>query len=163
MKNKTAKNHKGFSLVEILIVAGVVGLILTALVLALNSKQAGVRDVKRVSDIKALRSAMEVVKNQAGDYKQTFCQPGLVSSCAKNKRSELTKIMNDLAGFNDPDFTKVCSDLEVCQKAGCNYTFVNLEESDYRVLFTLEKGTSAHPEAGCYELTPRGIKLLRAK
>ena len=155
------KVKKGFTLVEILIVIGIVGLILTIVVIALNGKQEQIRDAKRISDINALHDALEVVKNQVGTYDRAYCDLTFVSLCAKNDNSELVKILPSLSSMNDPKvLNTACDNYEVCQKKGCNYTFSKLDPNEYEVIFSLEKGIKGYSQKGCYRLISAGIEKL---
>ena len=150
--------QKGFTLVEILIVIGIIGLILSLLVISLNSKQQQIRDSKRISDMQTLRSALEVVKNETGGYDQAYCDLTFVSLCAKKENSMLFKVMPGLVKTNDPKVLDVkCSNADACANKGCNYSITRLEPTDYEILFHLEKGVDEFNLEGCYKVTPAGI------
>lgn len=153
------KRKDGFSLVEILIVIGIVGLILTIVVVILNLKQAEMRDGNRVSDMQVVRSAMEVIKNETGSYEKAFCDLGAVSSCGQKSSSELLKIIPELGALNDSaEKQTVCASKDICLAKICNYAFTKLEAEDYEILFHLERGVNEFKSKGCYRLTPRGIE-----
>ncbi|MEK7159297.1 MAG: prepilin-type N-terminal cleavage/methylation domain-containing protein, partial [Patescibacteria group bacterium] len=133
------KNKQGFSLIEILIVVGVVGLVLTILVVSLNSKQKDIRDNKRLADMQNLGAALGLLKNETGGYDQSYCEQKIVSVCAANDNSKLLKIMPTLGQLNDPKFTVSCNQSGACAK-GCNYSFSKLESQDFEVRFYLDKG-----------------------
>ena len=154
------KKIKGFTLIEILIIAGIAGLILTLLVISLNSKQKDIRDTKRLKDVYAVRDAMEVVKNQTGSYERTYCELGFVSLCYQKDNSELLKILPELRTLNDPRYETVACQLNAECAKGCNYSFTTLEPDNYEVLFSLEKGVGIFSQSGCYRLTPQGISKL---
>jgi prepilin-type N-terminal cleavage/methylation domain-containing protein len=153
------EKSKGFSLVEILIVIGIVGLVLTIVFFSLNAKQKETRDVKRMSDINLLRNALSVVKNETGSYDRSFCDLGAVSACAGKENSELLKFIPDLKNLKDPEATTPsCVDAKVCATSNCNYAFSKLDSEDYEIRFHLEKGVDNLPEKGCYIATPLGIR-----
>ncbi len=156
------KRKNGFSLVEILIVIGVIGLILTAVVVILNLKQAEMRDGKRVNDMQPFRSAMEVIKNESGSYEKALCDLGAVSLCGQKSSSELLKIIPELGALNDPkEKQSPCASKDICLTKNCNYAITKLEPDDYEVLFHLERGIKEFGDfgdKGCYRLTPRGIE-----
>lgn len=155
-----AQKQKGFSLVEILVVVGIIGLLLTGLVLSLNSKQKEIRDIKRVNDIQTLRNAIEVVKNEKGGYDQAACDLGIVSVCA-SKSTDLSRYLLRLSTLNDPvELNVACTKSAVCASQNCNYALTKLEADDYEIRFHLEKGVDALQGAGCYSATPRGISKL---
>ena len=153
------EKSKGFSLIEILIVVGVIGLILTLVFFSLNAKQKENRDVKRVGDMNMLRNALEVVKNQTGGYDRGFCDLSFVSACAKKENSELLKFIPDLKNLNDPEeLAQSCANKTVCASDNCNYVFSKLDSEDYEIRFHLEKGVVDFPAKGCYIATPLGIR-----
>ena len=52
-------NKKGFTLIEILIVVGLIGLLGTLSAIAIGSARSKMRDAKRLSDVRMLQSALE--------------------------------------------------------------------------------------------------------
>lgn len=155
------KENKGFSLVEILIVVGIIGLILTLVVIALNSKQAVNRDIKRIGDIQSLRNALELVKNETGGYSAVYCDLTFVSLCGGKANSELLRFMPNLASLNDPQVLNVsCKNKTACESGNCNYSFTSLDDGNYEILFHLEKGLDDYSLPGCYHATQNGISKL---
>jgi len=153
------EKSKGFSLVELLIVVGVIGLILTIVFFSLNAKQKESRDLKRMSDINLLRNALEVVKNQTGGYDRSFCEEGAVNSCATKENSELLKFIPDLKNVKDPSEVAVnCSKTDVCRSDTCNYAFTKLSDTEYEIQFHLETGVDGYPDQGCYIASQQGIR-----
>ena len=51
---------KGFTLVELLVVIAIIGILSTLSVVSLNSARAKARDARRLSDIKQIRTALEM-------------------------------------------------------------------------------------------------------
>jgi len=155
------KKHKGFSLVEILIVVGIIGLILVILVISLNAKQAQLRDLQRVKDVRTLQEALQVMKNETGSYERSYCSPGIVSRCSSNNSFDLLKLLPNLKNINDPTESAVgCEKDDTCRNQSCNYTFTKVQDNDYEIRFHLEKGIENFPSAGCYIATPQGTRKL---
>ncbi|MBI5077111.1 type II secretion system protein [Candidatus Falkowbacteria bacterium] len=153
------RENKAFSLVEILIVIGLVGLILTVVVFILNIRQSEMRNTKRISDMQGIRSALEVIKNENGSYEKAFCDLGIVSACGTKSASELLKIIPELSALDDPaEKQTACAAKDVCSTKNCNYAITKLEPDDYEILFHLERGINEFQGAGCYRLSPRGIE-----
>lgn len=50
----------GFTLIEVLIVIIIIGILAAAVVLALNNSRAKARDVRRITDIKQMQTALEL-------------------------------------------------------------------------------------------------------
>ena len=59
---------KGFTLIELLVVIAIIALLSTLSVVALNSARAKARDARRVSDIKQIRTALEMYFDQKMAY-----------------------------------------------------------------------------------------------
>ncbi len=155
-KNK----KKGFTLVEVLLVTLLIGLILTIVALVLFDKEAKVRDAKRISDIKAIESAMQIIKNETGTFEKAFCELGPVNVCAKMSISDLNKYLTDLAVMTDPDAPNRPCSVDNCEEQSCNYSFIQLLPEQYQILFHLEKGTNEYRGKGCYLLSESGITKL---
>jgi prepilin-type N-terminal cleavage/methylation domain-containing protein len=59
---------KGFTLIELLVVIAIIALLSTLSVVALNSARAKARDARRLSDIKQIRTALEMYFDQNMAY-----------------------------------------------------------------------------------------------
>lgn len=64
--NKT--KHSAFTLIELLVVIAIIAILSTLSVVALNSARAKSRDARRLSDIKTIRTALELYYNTEGHY-----------------------------------------------------------------------------------------------
>lgn len=67
---RSAKNHLGFTLVELLIVIGIVGVLSSALMMVLNptEKINQSKDGVRKSDIRQIQAALEMYRSDKGSY-----------------------------------------------------------------------------------------------
>lgn len=65
--NRAMKQQKGFTLIELLIVVAIIGLLATLAIVSLTSAQQRARDTKRVADVKAIQTALELYWNGAGN------------------------------------------------------------------------------------------------
>jgi len=61
------RNKKGFTLIELLVVIAIIGLLSTLAVVSLNGARAKARDARRVSDVKAIQTAIELYKADNND------------------------------------------------------------------------------------------------
>ncbi len=59
---------KGFTLVELLVVIAIIGILSTLSVVALNSARAKSRDARRLSDIKQIRTALDMYYDSSSTY-----------------------------------------------------------------------------------------------
>jgi len=66
---------KGFTLIELLVVIAVIGILAAVILASLNSARAKARDVRRISDIRTIQTALEMHYADNGRY------PSSDSSC----------------------------------------------------------------------------------
>jgi len=64
---KKINNVPGFTLIELLVVISIIGLLSTLAVVSLNNSRAKARDARRVSDLKAVSTALEVYRDDHND------------------------------------------------------------------------------------------------
>ena len=72
---------KGFTLVELLVVIAIIGILSTLSVVSLNSARAKSRDARRLSDIKQIRTALDLYYDSSSTYPLS-CSPLGTSTCA---------------------------------------------------------------------------------
>jgi type II secretion system protein G len=63
------KNKKGgFTLIELLVVISIISLLSSVVLSSLNDARAKARDARRMSDIKQIQNALEMYRNDKGEY-----------------------------------------------------------------------------------------------
>lgn len=67
---------KGFTLIELLVVIAIIALLSTLSVVALNSARVKARDARRVSDIKQIRTALEMYFDAKLEYPASKAELG---------------------------------------------------------------------------------------
>ena len=60
---KTKAQNRGFTLVELLVVIAIIGLLACVIVVSVGSARAKSRDARRISDMKAIQTAIELYKD----------------------------------------------------------------------------------------------------
>ena len=126
---------KAFTLVELLVVIAIIGLLSTLSVVALNSARAKARDARRLSDIKQLRTALDMYYDSAGTYPNSLT-PG--SPLSYGSIAFLTKVPDDPLSSQHYNYAQT--------ENGQNYT----------IDFTLETKSAGY-EPGNYQATPYAI------
>lgn len=62
------RDSSGFTLIELLVVISIIGLLSTLAVVSLNNARAKARDARRLSDLKAVQTALEIYRDDNNDY-----------------------------------------------------------------------------------------------
>lgn len=168
------KNERGFTLVELLVTVGIIGILATITVASLSGTRTRARDAQRISDIKQLVSILdaEFAANPGGD-EAGEALAGCDGSTAALKLTTActgpgTSIPEAFAKFKDPQ-----TPATACANAGaasCGYSIststgaAGAKTGNYQVCFFLEnansgtyvKGmnnikskTNGQPTAGC--------------
>lgn len=155
-------NNKGFTLIELLVVIAIIGLLATLAVLALNSARTKARDAKRVADMQALQTAMEMVNSDNGNYtlsgggEDCDAAQDLISACTG---SELETYLPGIGTLADPSGSAACT---AASADVCDYAWASdpdEQTSSYSVLFYLE-GATGNLIAGINELDEKGIHAV---
>lgn len=160
-RRKTPDQH-GFTLVEILTVVAIIGTISSIGVVSYESVRASSRDVKRVSDLKQIQTAIELYFENNGRYPDDR-RPGPEGQILGLPE---TRFLTD-AGFGPDDDGRVYIVVpKNPEPGGTPYVYRSLEEDgdncsasacgNYAMLFTLERGTGSYL-AGPHAVTPTGI------
>src|SRR3989339_1481347 len=143
---------KGFTLIELLVVIAIIGILSSLAVVSLGNIREKARDTKRISDMAAVQSAIELANDAYGSYsKDLGCATGILSTC---KGGHLEEFLPTLSNLNDPTGTVVCT--ATC-KAACNYGLISVSDTDYEFAFFVEKGAGDLKTTGCYKLTRNGF------
>jgi prepilin-type N-terminal cleavage/methylation domain-containing protein len=65
---KRDRDSFGFTLIELLVVVAIIGLLLSIVSVALTAQRARARDARRVADLKAVKTGMDLYYDQSGGY-----------------------------------------------------------------------------------------------
>ena len=152
---------KGFSLVELIVVIAIVAILSTLVLFSLTGVREKARDAKRLSDMEAIRQAMELVNDSFGNYSgQKGCaKEDIISNACYG--ASITKYLS-VAQFNDPLGGADCCNLDLCKQEICNYCFsgYSKDKKNYEIYFHLEKGGGGAKEQGCYKVTRSGVEFV---
>lgn len=64
----SSKKRSGFTLIELMVVIGIMGILASVILLAVNQARANSRDSRRVSDLKQLELGLALYREQSGTY-----------------------------------------------------------------------------------------------
>lgn len=107
MKNKFSQ--RGFTLIEMLVVIGIVGLLASVVLVGLGNARKSGRDAKRISDLRSIQTGLEGYYNQCGFYPGTATCAAAPASTAVENYTGLAAALAPLgapAVPNDPDPAK---------------------------------------------------------
>ncbi|MDD2260276.1 MAG: prepilin-type N-terminal cleavage/methylation domain-containing protein [Acholeplasmataceae bacterium] len=139
--------YKAFTLIELLVVIAIVGVLSTLSVISLNSARSKARDVKRLSDVRQIATALEMYFSDQAVY-PTISWPSTMP---------LTGLC-----ISDLGISSTCGAMVYLSKIpgdprGDDYQYHQLANgNDYRLSFILEQEQSDY-SAGQLAIGPNGI------
>lgn len=156
------RNERGFTMPEILITVGIIGVVSSIGTVSYESARAKARDVKRVSDLKQIQTAVEFYFENHGSYPgdHEAGDEGLVLGL------EDTKSLSDAGFAAETDGTVYMMNVpKNPEPGGSPYVYRSLQSGgenctgdcgNYAMLFTLERGSGSYA-AGPHAITPTGV------
>ncbi|MBI4653042.1 type II secretion system protein [Candidatus Kuenenbacteria bacterium] len=131
---KKLKNNKGFGLIELLVVIGIIALLSTIAMVSLNGAKQKARDAKRIADAKQMQIALDLYFDKKELYPIA-----------------ITAIILGTANYSclsENGFVASCNIELVYMKliptapippTGNQYTYISSDGNNYQLSFTLEK------------------------
>lgn len=151
---KKLNHQKGFTLVELLVAVGIIGVLATVSMVAVNTIRAKARDAKRIQDVRTLAGALD----QYADSDASF----VLAGCTQGVRTTQCVIPAD---FPLQNFTQIQDPLGTvaCGRGvavPCQFSIGSLTaNAEYELCFGLERGDPSIGTAGLYRITP-GRQIL---
>ncbi len=160
------KHKKGFTLIELLVVISIIGLISTVAVIAFTNVRRKSRNSTRVSNMKQIAAAMELVYAENDAYDVLVNNP-TAGSCNTGARLNtcigLQAFYSGIANMHDPLYklTGGTPNQNACvwnATAQCDYAVNYIDQEDYELLFFLEPGKAGDLSGpGIFSISPQGF------
>ncbi len=160
--------QKGFTLVELLVAIGIIGILSSIAVVSVSNVRAKARDAKRVADVKQIQIGLEAYLNDKGEF------PGFQGNLGvKNGADLIDKLCGTDAGFQkdacgaDATYMTPVPANPTPNGASYGYTSKNAGGKDcsldadkmcatYEIVFNLEGGSGTLTK-GTYKADENGI------
>ena len=143
------KKQEGLSLIEGLVIVGIIGLLGTLAAVALDSARERARDAKRLADVVRVQAALELYFNDNNSYpvvEEATALGETATGCLSSSGFEASCDASSETVYMDPvpstpeDGTQ---DLVACSNVASAYCYMG-DEDTYRIEFELE---NENPEA----------------
>ncbi len=148
-----SQNQKGFTAVELLAPIGIIGILATVTTVSVSSIRAKGRDTKRVTDVKAIQSNLEIFAETNGGYPTTATKSVIEGlwMCNGDKAAAF-KADADCVAAN-----RIFRAPKNPAPGGATYKYLGEATAQtYKVYFKLE-GDSASFKLGCNVATEKEI------
>ena len=117
------RKNKGFTLIELLVVIAIIGLLATIVLVSLKGVRAKAKDARRVSDMKAIQTAIEMYANDHGKYFSTGGQLVCLGVSSSEKCWGGPKGNNALNSALKPYLTRIPKDPLYGKRIYGTYTY----------------------------------------
>lgn len=143
-------NKKGFTLIELLVVIAIIALLSTLAVVVLSSTRKQANDAVRLSDIKEVRTALELYYTDKNSY-PTTTNSGIMLG-------EVNTVCLNVGGFSGSGCaTPYMPQIPRGPGSETNYRYRSTDGTSYVIESYLEKG-AGNLQAGPIRVTPSEIK-----
>lgn len=155
--------QKGFTLVELLVAIGIIGILSSIAVVSVSNVRAKARDAKRIGDVKQVQTALESYFNDRNAY------PATAQAELGGANAAVFCGHKGIANAAVYDFQAAPANKAPCDEVtylnpvpknptpgGKSYAYAAVGGDSYTIKFTLESG-SGTLTSGAYTATPNGI------
>lgn len=149
MVNKILFNTKGFTLLELLIVVGIVGILSVFVMSNVSGYRVRTRDAQRKVDLRQVQSALEMYRADDGTYPASFTFPASCTSATQFKDAGGTVFLNKVPC--DP--VNSAPYVYTYTYTGTGYQLVSCLENDQDNQKDGTTATGCSSAAGSYTLT----------
>jgi prepilin-type N-terminal cleavage/methylation domain-containing protein len=89
---------RGFTLIELLVVIAIIGILASIVLASLSGARSGGKDVRRISDVKQIKYAVELYYQRLGQYPCKLYDPLSAVTCELNGSIEMPNVPKDPDG-----------------------------------------------------------------
>ena len=155
--------QKGFTLVELLVAIGIIGILSSIAVVSVSNVRAKARDAKRIGDIKQVQTALESYFNDRNAYPATAQAElgGATAAVLCGHKGAEQDVVYDFSAA--PANKAACDEVTYLNPVpknptpnGKDYAYDSTAGDTYTLKFKLESG-SGTLAAGDYTASPNGI------
>lgn len=134
------KHERGFTLVELLVAVGIIGVLASVAMFSISEARAKARDTRRVQDVRVLSQALDIYATTNPVVQLENCTTQGVRTTACTVPADFP--LADFAKIKDPSGGETACGRVL--KNPCQYSFGNAMPtvSDYEICFKLERASS---------------------
>jgi len=140
-------NNRGFTLVELLVAVGIIGVLASISIVSVGSIRSKARDARRLADVKQVQNALELVFNDYEKYPVQATEGTYKLICNGEVADACT---------TDPDKTYMAMPVNPMPN-GTAYKYKSADGLTYSFVFTLENTTNGLA-AGAHTASPTGVQ-----
>jgi prepilin-type N-terminal cleavage/methylation domain-containing protein len=134
--------HKGFTLIELMVVITIIGLLASTVLASLQSSRVAARDAQRIQEARQLINALELYRNQNGRYP---CS-GVAMACAAGSAGAAQVVLKNTSGT----YAGMAATLRTGLNFNPNRDAINATSLAYRVRSTT--GNDNNPDPTSYTI-----------
>jgi prepilin-type N-terminal cleavage/methylation domain-containing protein len=132
-------SKRGFTLIELLVVVAIIGLIASTVLASLERSRVGARDAQRIQEARQLITALELYRNQNGQYP---CSGGSTLLCAAGSAGGAAQAV---IKSNSDTYTGMPATLRTALRFTPNRDSINATSLVYRVRSTSGNNNGTDP------------------
>ncbi len=138
LRSKARASKQGFTLIELLVTMGVIAILVSLSIFALQAARESARDAKRKADVEAIRTALELYRADCGRY----------------PNASGNQVPNPLSGTGSCSGNTYMEEVPTDPVSGNIYRYTRSSNTSYTLCAFLEGGGT---DAGCGSCGSAGV------